>query len=195
MNTITARIRRSLSAVSASQATLVGAAVVVAVASRLLPHPPNFTPMAAIGIFAGAVCLRPAIAAAVIVGSMLISDMFLGFHPLMPVIYGCLLMNLVIGARFVRGANGLSMNAASCGRIVTGSLIGSVLFFLTTNFAHYVSFYPPTLEGLVACYTAAIPFFQFTLSGDLVYTGVLFGAYALVGVKSGARATAMVAAR
>ncbi|MFG0291393.1 MAG: DUF6580 family putative transport protein [Rhodopirellula sp. JB044] len=195
MNTITARIRRSLSAVSASQVTLVGAAVVVAVASRLLPHPPNFTPMAAIGIFAGAVCLRPAIAAAVIVGSMLISDLFLGFHPLMPVIYGCLLMNLVIGARFVRSANGLSMNAASCGRIVAGSLIGSVLFFLTTNFAHFVGFYPPTFEGLVACYTAAIPFFQFTLSGDLVYAGVLFGAYALVGMKSRARATAMVAAR
>ncbi|MCM2369565.1 DUF6580 family putative transport protein [Aporhodopirellula aestuarii] len=190
MNTLTARIRRSFSALTLSQLAMIGAAMAVAVASRLLPHPPNFTPMAAIGLFAGAVCLRPAVAASAIVGAMLISDAFLGFHSLMPVVYGCLLVNLAIGSRFVRGANGLDFGAASCGRMIAGSLIGSVLFFLATNFAHFVAFYPPTFSGLVACYTAAIPFFQFTVAGDLVYAGVLFGSFALVSMKSGAFAGA-----
>ncbi|MBB3207950.1 hypothetical protein FHS27_003777 [Rhodopirellula rubra] len=185
MNTITTRIRRSLSTISTSQVAMIGAAMAVAVAARLLPHPPNFTPMAAIGLFAGAVCLRPVVAASAIVGAMLISDLFLGFHTLMPIVYGCLLVNLVIGARFVRGANGLQFGAASCGRIIAGSLIGSVLFFLVTNFAHFLAFYPPTMGGLAACYTAAIPFFQFTVSGDLAYTGVMFGSLALISIKSG----------
>jgi len=53
------------------------------------------------------------------------------------------------------------------------------LFFLVTNFAVWVAFYPSTLTGLAACFTAAIPFFQYTLAGDMVYSGLFFGVYAL----------------
>ena len=156
-------------------------AVGLAVAARLLPHPPNFTPLAALGLFAGAVSLRPKLAGFAILAAMLVSDMFLGFHPLMPVIYGCLLANIAIGTFFVRGGRGsrFSFNLKSTGRIFAGSLMGSVLFFVVTNFAHFLAFYPMTSSGLMSCYTAAIPFFQYTITGDLVYSGVLFGAFAL----------------
>lgn len=167
------------------------AAVALAVVARLLPHPPNFTPLAALGLFAGAISLRPKLAGVAIVAAMLVSDLFLGFHSLMPVIYGCLLANIAIGAFFVRGGSDskFSFNLNSVGRVVGGSLMGSVLFFVVTNFAHFLAFYPMTGTGLVSCYTAAIPFFQYTLSGDLVYSGVLFGAFALSMVRSRTAAT------
>lgn len=165
---------------------MVAAAILIAVGSRVLPHPPNFTPLAALGLFAGAVCLRPWMAAIVVVAAMLISDAVIGFHSLMPVVYGCLLANLMIGSRLVRNREGLQFGAASCRRIVAGSLMGSFLFFLVTNFAVFLTSYPTSGAGLVACYTAALPFFQYTLTGDLFYSGVLFGAYAvhLVSIKN-----------
>lgn len=144
----------------------------VAVASRLLPHPPNFTPLAAMCLFAGALTISPRMMAAAVIVAMLVSDAVLGFHSLMPVVYGCLLANFVIGRRLV-GANANAM------KVVAGSLVGSALFFLVTNFAVWVAFYPSTLTGLAACFTAAIPFFQYTLAGDMVYSGLFFGVYAL----------------
>ncbi|MFG0268280.1 MAG: DUF6580 family putative transport protein [Rhodopirellula sp. JB055] len=151
---------------------IVLAMIGIAVASRLLPHPPNFTPLAAMCLFAGAMTVSPRIMAVSVIIAMLISDAVLGFHSLMPVVYGCLLANFVIGRKLV-GAN---TNAI---RVVAGSLVGSVLFFVVTNFAVWVSFYPSTWTGLTACFAAAIPFFQYTLSGDLVYSGLFFGVYAL----------------
>ncbi|TWU15785.1 DUF6580 family putative transport protein [Allorhodopirellula heiligendammensis] len=184
MKSISSQIRHARSSVSPSQIALITAAIGIAVVSRLLPHPPNFTPLAAIGLFAGAISLRPAVAIATVLLAMLVSDAFLGFHSLMPVVYGCLLVNLMIGSRLVRGSEGLQFGAASCGRIVAGSLLGSVLFFLATNFAVFVTSYPTTGTGLLACYTAAIPFFQYTVTGDLAYSAVLFGAYALCTARS-----------
>lgn len=144
----------------------------IAVASRLLPHPPNFTPLAAMCLFAGAMTVSPRIMAVTVIIAMLISDAVLGFHSLMPVVYGCLLANFVIGRKLIG-------NDANAFRVVAGSLVGSVLFFLVTNFAVWVAFYPSTWTGLTACFAAAIPFFQYTLSGDLVYSGLFFGVYAL----------------
>lgn len=188
MKTVSSRVRHAFAALSISQVAMVGAAILIAVGSRVLPHPPNFTPLAALGLFAGAVSLRPWVAAIVVVAAMLISDAVIGFHSLMPVVYGCLLVNLIIGSRMVRGREGFQFNAASCGRIVAGSLMGSVLFFLVTNFAVFTTSYPTTGAGLASCYTAALPFFQYTLTGDLFYSAVLFGAYALSTAKSSVHA-------
>jgi hypothetical protein len=66
--------------------------------------------------------------------------------------------------------------------VVGGTLGASVLFYLITNFGVWidpVSAYPKNFDGLVQSYIAAIPFFRNTLTGDLVYTGVLFGVYEL----------------
>ncbi|PHQ34552.1 DUF6580 family putative transport protein [Rhodopirellula bahusiensis] len=158
---------------------IVLAMIGVAVASRLLPHPPNFTPLAAMCLFAGAVTVSPRIMAAAVIIAMLVSDAVLGFHSLMPVVYGCLLANVFIGRKLL-GAN------ANAFKIVAGSLIGSVLFFLVTNLGVWFVAYPSTLTGLTACFTAAIPFFQYTLAGDLLYTGLFFGVYALAANSVGA---------
>jgi hypothetical protein len=66
--------------------------------------------------------------------------------------------------------------------ILGGALAGSVLFFVLTNFGVWAigDIYPKTLAGLSACYIAAIPFFRGTLEGDLLYTLVLFGGFALL---------------
>jgi hypothetical protein len=66
--------------------------------------------------------------------------------------------------------------------IVLAAVTGSVLFFLITNFGVWLTdgLYPRTLDGLVICYAAAIPFFRHTLAGDAVYTIVLFGGFMLM---------------
>nr|WP_146580154.1 DUF6580 family putative transport protein [Neorhodopirellula pilleata] len=182
MNKLSQSIIRAIRSFDTSHAVMLMAAVAVAVIARLLPHPPNFTPLAALGLFAGTVSRKPAMAAVAVVAAMLVSDAVIGFHSLMPLVYGCLLVNIAIGALWVRGSRSTDLTAgfATTGRIVSGTLMGSVLFFLVTNLGCFVAFYPTTLAGLIACYTAAIPFFQYTLAGDLVYTGALFGLFAAV---------------
>jgi len=160
-------------------ATLV-AMVAVAVIARWLPHPPNFTPLAAMALFAGATMMRPWVSAATIVTAMLVSDALIGVHSLMPVIYGCLLLNVWIGHRWLANRS----TAAGPRRamlVVGGSLLGSVVFFAVTNFGHWLCFYPHTTDGLFSCFTAAIPFFQYTVTGDLFYAGVFFSAHAFAG--------------
>ena len=67
-------------------------------------------------------------------------------------------------------------------RVGAAAVASSVLFFLLTNFSVWLgsSVYPQTFAGLAACYVAAIPFFQNTLAGDLFYSGLLFGGFALL---------------
>ena len=66
--------------------------------------------------------------------------------------------------------------------VAAGSVASSVLFFIVTNFGTWATgeLYPPTLAGLTACYVAAIPFFQNTLAGDLFFSALLFGGFALL---------------
>jgi hypothetical protein len=64
--------------------------------------------------------------------------------------------------------------------ILAGATISaSVLFFLITNFGVWAGtqMYSKDLSGLLACYTAALPFFRNTLAGDVFYTGIFFGLY------------------
>ena len=65
--------------------------------------------------------------------------------------------------------------------VLASSLVGSFLFFAVTNWAvwQFADWYPHTINGLIACYIAALPFFRNTLAGDLFYTGALFGSYEL----------------
>ena len=66
--------------------------------------------------------------------------------------------------------------------IAGAALASSALFFIVTNFGVWAldNMYPRTIAGLIACYTAALPFFRNTLEGDLLYTLVLFGGFALL---------------
>lgn len=157
------------------------AVIFSAAAMRILPHPPNFAPIAAMGLFAGAHFARRWAAFAVPLLAMLLSDIVLGLMVYgtaglwsRPFVYGSFIAIVGLGLlvrRFNRSP--LSIGCAT--------LSGSILFFIVTNFGVWLrgTMYPLTFEGLILCYTAAIPFFRHTLLGDACYVIVLFGGFAL----------------
>ena len=147
--------------------------ILLAALTRLLPHPPNVAPIAAMALFGGAHFARKGWAVAVPLAALLLSDVFLGFHSLMPVVY--IAFAAIIGIGFLLRA-GYRLH-----HIAGASVAGSVLFFVVTNFGVWLlgSLYPKTVGGLLACYVAALPFFQNTLLGDAFFTAVLFGGFAL----------------
>lgn len=147
--------------------------VLLAALARLIPHPPNVAPVAAMALFGGAHFARKGWAVAVPLAVMLISDTLLGFHGLMPVVY--FVFAAIVGIGF------LLRDRRTPFQIAGASVAGSVLFFVVTNFGVWMvgSLYPKTLEGLVACYTIAIPLFQNTVLGDAFFVSVLFGGFAL----------------
>jgi hypothetical protein len=149
-------------------------AILVAAALRIVPHPPNFTPIGAMALFGGAYFGRRALAFAAPLGALLFSDAIIGFHSGMPFVYASLALIVLIG-----WAVRVRMTPI---RIATAAVLSSVLFFTITNFGVWLSsgMYPRTLSGLAACYVAAIPFFQNTLAGDLFFTALLFGGFALI---------------
>jgi len=142
--------------------------------ARLLPHPWNFTPIMAIGLFAGAKAgkLRTGVLATIL--ALLLSDAVLGFYRGMWWVYAASLLPVLIG-KFLRPRE-------STGAIAAAALLSSILFFLTTNFTVWATgtLYPHTVAGLAACYTAGIPFFQNQILGDAFYTFALFGGHAFL---------------
>jgi hypothetical protein len=148
---------------------------------RLVPHPPNFAPVGSVALFGGA-RLRGWQAYAVPLLAMMITDPILshmaGFHAYSwatLVIYSCFLINVILGRVFLRS----SMNV---GRIAAVAIVGSIQFYVITNFYEWAagSLYAHTSAGLLECYIAALPFFGFTVLGDLFYTGVLFTLHAVL---------------
>ena len=147
--------------------------ILAAAASRLIPHPPNFAPIGAMALFGGACFAQKRWAFVVPLAAMFLSDLVLGLHRLMPVVYGSFAMIVCLGFWLRRRRTVVPIAGAA--------LASSVLFFVLTNFGVWAlgSWYPRTWGGLVACYVAAIPFFHNTLLGDAVYSTVLFGGLAL----------------
>lgn len=148
--------------------------VTVGALLRLVPHPANFAPIAAMALFGG-VYLNRKQALILPILAMIVSDLFLGFGslPIRLSVYGSFILTVLIGF--------LVKNRKSPKNIIFGSLSASVLFFLVTNFAVWAfsGMYPGTLFGLSESYFLAIPFFRNTILGDLFYTGVFFGGYEL----------------
>ncbi len=149
-------------------------AIIAAAALRLVPHPPNFTPIAAMALFGGAYLGKRGLAFVAPLGAMFLSDAILGFHSYMWATYLSVVLIVLLGWAVRARITFLRVGAAA------GA--SSVLFYLLTNFSVWLgsSVYPQTLAGLAACYVAAIPFFQNTLAGDLFYSGLLFGGFALL---------------
>jgi hypothetical protein len=145
--------------------------IATAVLGRLIPHPPNFTPVAAVALFGGACLADRRLALVLPLAALFASDLFLGLHVLLPVVYGSFGVNVLLG-RWLRSRRTVLNTAAV-------TLLGSIQFFVVTNFACWVLWYPHTWEGLVTCYAAAVPFFQNTLAGDAVFASALFGGLAL----------------
>ena len=165
--------------------------VVMAALMRIVVHPWNFAPIGAMALFGGAALRRPVFAFAVPLAAMAASDLLLGFmgrtQTMLGWVYAAFVLIGLLGFALRRSHSPVRVAAASVG--------GSVLFYLVTNFGVWAGGwvgYPMTLGGLMASYTAAIPFFWNTLGGDLVWNAVLFGTLALISrrlpVPSGAHA-------
>jgi hypothetical protein len=171
---------------------LVAGLAVFAVVYRLVPYlfnlsPAaqyvwNFTPVGALGLFAGA-RLRSHLAWLVPLAVMMASDALL-WKPLAsrglpsvtwatPVIYASFALYVLLG-RMVRDTSSPLL-------IGGASLLAGLQFFVATNFADWLlgTEYPKTLTGLLQCYWLGIPFFRNTVAGDLLYAGLFFGLYAL----------------
>lgn len=140
---------------------------------------PNFSPVAAIALFAGYYSrdLRLALALPLIV--MAISDLFIGSYDIvtMIVVYGLLALPAVFGSQVAKSKTG----ANATPWLLASSLGGSACFFLGTNLAVFVqsSMYENSVAGLLKCYTLALPFFKYTVSGDLIFGCVIFVSYAM----------------
>ena len=144
-----------------------------AVLSRLLPHPPNIAPITALALFGG-VYLDKKHTFIVPLAALLISDYFIGFYSGFVWVYASFVAIGFIGL-WLRSHRGI-------GATIGASLVGSLLFFVVTNFGVWAgvpSMYPHTAAGLLECYAAAIPLFRNTLFGDLIYVGVMFGVFEL----------------
>lgn len=156
-----------------SRTTAIIAVTLAAAALRIAPHAPNFSPIGAMALFSGAHLSKRGASFIAPLVALLLSDAVLGFYSHMEVVYGSTALVVLLGW--------LLASKRSAVRVAAFSLAGSTLFFLITNFGvwAYDALYPKTAAGLIACYTAAIPFFQSSLVGDLIYAAVFFGGFAL----------------
>lgn len=147
--------------------------VLAAVCSRAIEHPLNFTPIGAIGLFAGAY-LHDKRAWLLPVCILLISDFFIGFYePIsMLFVYFGFALSVSIGRL-------LLSKKRSILKLGGAAFSSATLFFLISNFGTWLSgtLYPMSFPGLIECYVMAIPFYGNTLAGDLFYAFVLFGLY------------------
>lgn len=165
---------------------LVLATLCLRFSSFVFPVQFNFAPVNAIALFSGAYFTNRFQSFLVPLLSIWLSDLFLNYLYMgdFQVFYSGFYWQYVVYALIVVGGIYLS-NKVNFSNIIIGSLGASILFFVATNFGVWYSFdmYPKSLEGLVLCYEAAIPFFKNTLMSDLFFTSILFGVAYLINRK------------
>ena len=130
--------------------------------SRIIPHPWNFTPVLAIGIFSGFYFKKFYLGLFIVIFSMFLGDLYLGFHNTMFFTYISLAAAVGIG---------LYIKSFKTYEIFYSSVISSVCFFIVTNFGAWITLdiYEKNFSGLVNSYIMAIPFFHNTLISTFVY--------------------------
>lgn len=147
--------------------------IIFAAASRLLPHPANFAPIAAVGIFSAFIFKNNWLKFGVPLIAMLISDSIIGFYTplIMLSVYLSFFISTLLG-RYLK-------NHKSLANGVGVSLLASLQFYLITNLAvfFFTPLYAKNFQGLIECYYLALPFFRNTILGDLFYSGAIFGLY------------------
>jgi len=156
--------------------------LLAAAAIRFLPLPPNSAPVGAMALFGGAMLARWRAALALPLGAMLLSDLLMAWlfygpavFPGMPFVYAGFAFYVVLGRwmrrRRCRGPFGIG----------SAALAGSLGFFLITNFGVWLrgTLYPLSFEGLLACYTAGLPFYRNTVAADVIFSALFFGGLAL----------------
>ncbi len=173
--------------VSVGQTRMIWFAIValllIVVAARLLPHPPNFTPVAAAALFAGFLLRNRAWTVLIPITGLLLSDLWLGAYDwrVMAVVYAALALPACAYPWLKSRPSAVTVGSTAIG--------AGLVFFVATNAAVWAfgTMYPHTIAGLLACFAAALPFLKFTLLGNLFYTAVFFGAWRWLVVRSGDR--------
>ena len=169
--------------VKTNKVLVISAIILFAALSRIIPHPMNFAPLGAMALFGAAYFGKKGSGLLWVMLAWFLSDVVLNnfiysiqsgfslFTKQSIFIYGSIVLIYALGKTLFR--------KFTVGRMLVGSLSASVIFFAISNFGVWMQggLYPMTWEGLITCYSAAIPFFQSTLSGDLIYSGLLFIAY------------------
>jgi hypothetical protein len=164
--------------------------IALTVLSRLLPHPPNFTPVTALALFGAATLADRRLALLLPLVALGLSDICKemeyhyglsrdhGFYSGMWTVYLAFVLVTLLGFGLRRRRNVFTIGVAT--------VSGSLLFFLVTNFAVWAGGdgsgpfdYPHTFAGLTYCYYMALPFLGRSLLGDASYAFVLFGSWAL----------------
>lgn len=147
--------------------------ILLAAMSRLVAHPWNLTPITGMALFAGAHFSSRKAAMLIPLAALFLSDCILGFYSTMTFTYLSFGLIVLLG----HGLRG----HISFTRVTAASLMGSILFFVVTNFAHwaFTAQYPKSFQGLAACFTMAIPFFRNAILGDAFYSALLFGSFTL----------------
>ena len=136
--------------------------------SRIIPHPPNFTPVLAMAVFMPYLTRDLYSSMLVPLSAMFVSDLYLGLHSSMFWVYTSILLGTTL-SHYTMTMKKTYVHLGS------NALLSATIFFVITNFAVWMSgtMYPPTLDGLILCYTMAIPFFGNTLAGTLFYVSLL----------------------
>src|ERR1051326_2249948 len=149
------------------------AMVVLGASSRLLPHPWNFTPLMALGLFAGNKAQKTSTGVFVTLAALALSDAVMGFYSGFWYVYAAALVPVLLG-RLVR--------ERGIGALAGAAVASSASFFLITNFMVWATtqLYPHTAAGLTGCYAAGLPFYQTQALGDVFYTVGIFGGYAAI---------------
>ena len=159
-----------------SDLVIVAGLVALGLAARLLPHEPNFTPIAASTLFAATVLRIRVLAFVVPILALVISDMVLASEmtSIRAVVYAMFMLPAVVAF--------MPERIRAPGMFVPAIIAYSLLFFVTTNLAVWAfsGMYPLTAAGLATCYAAALPFLPQTVIGDLFWAAVLFGGAALL---------------
>ena len=147
--------------------------IMAGAAFRVLPHPDNFAPVAAIALFSGVV-LSPGLALTIPLLIMMASDLLLGLHSLFLWAWSSFFLVSLLGV-------GIRKNPR-LGLIFAGSLAGSLIYFVVTNLGVFFvdNLYPKTWAGLYECFVMALPFFRNSILSDLFFTSCLFGIFAIV---------------
>ena len=149
--------------------------IITGILLRFIPHTANFTPVAAIALFAGAYLNRKQ-ALIVPLVLMVLSDVFLGMHNVVIFTWGGFLLVTLLGSWL--------KNHRSFLGIISGSVLSSILFYLVTNFGVWaMGWYPHNLKGLLDCYILGLPFLRVFSASTLLYTVVFFGAYEFIASK------------
>ena len=134
--------------------------IVLAILTRLIPHPPNFAPITGIALFSAINFNNRFFKFFVPLISLVIFDLIIGFSLINIFVYLSFIVIVLVGNHFKK----IKLKSV---------LISSIVFFIISNFGVWLIGYPKTVSGIVMCYTAAIPFFINTILGDLFYSLLL----------------------